>query len=231
MVSLNRDTSSLKIINRINEAYAIIDEALWQAVKDSDHRKELATYNRARSILLSFTNLSTNLEKERNRVLSYCLMRIDNTLGILGDTEDTIVRATKALEIAELSEDVLQIARCHLALGFRLSTKGQMMEANEHFQKVFEITKDQDSEDMLQLLGWALIAKGNILMKEGSYSKSLRALEEAESILLNIHNFAGIARVNEIMACNYKQLDDYTNSNRREKKAIKFWNKAKTEKR
>lgn len=231
MSSLNQETNSNQILNEIKHAETMINEALWKAVQDSDHRSELATYEEVKSLLLSFSNLSPVLEKERNRVLSYCLMRIDNALGILGDTDNAVARAEEALEIATRSEDALQIARCSLALGVRLSEKGQMKEANDQFSRVIDITQDQENEEMQQLLGWTLIVKGNMLMKEGLYSESLEVLEKAESILQSIRNYAGIAQVNEIMASVYQQLGDSKNSKRRERKAAKFWKKAKTEKR
>ncbi|MCK5159646.1 MAG: hypothetical protein KAR08_10840, partial [Candidatus Heimdallarchaeota archaeon] len=68
-----------EIKKKLVEAEEKIETALWDAVKDENLEKELKVYKEVESFLLTLSNLDDNLMKERNRILAYCLMRIDNT--------------------------------------------------------------------------------------------------------------------------------------------------------
>ena len=113
-----------------------IEQALWQSVRDDDNDKALAAYHKSRIKLVSLTNLSEAEERNRNRVLAYCLMRIDDALFSKGDTADAVNRTQEALSLAQRSEDEVQIARCQLLLGARLMNQGKIAEAEEHYHGI-----------------------------------------------------------------------------------------------
>ncbi|MFX0122199.1 MAG: hypothetical protein ACFFAE_01060, partial [Candidatus Hodarchaeota archaeon] len=82
-----------EILVKLKQAEEKIESALWQAVKDSNHEVELQNYEDVRNFLLSLSSLPSDLTRERDRILSYCLMRIDNALVELGDSTNTVDRA------------------------------------------------------------------------------------------------------------------------------------------
>ncbi len=227
---IEKNTKSL--LEKIKEAEEKIEIALWIAVEDSDFSKELKAYEKVKAELNSLTNLPDKIEKERNRVLSFCLMRIDNTLVNLEDTENAVKRTKDALAIAEKSENPLAIARCLLAYGNRLIGKGEIEEAEKQFTKVFDLAENNpDEEDIQQTKGWALIVKGHLAFKLELYDQALSELRKSEEILKTIDNYAGIAQANELMAIVYQDLSDTDNADICKQKALEFKEKARTEKR
>jgi tetratricopeptide (TPR) repeat protein len=215
---------------KIREAEAAVEAAVWKAVQDEDYEKELETYEAVKTNLIALVGLSPIGEKERDRVLAYCLMLIDETLVKMKQEEGAVQRAKEALEIAERSEDVPQIARCSLQYGMRLLNSGQIAEAEEQFQNVYELTKSREDPEMQEILGWMLLVRGHILNGKSLYNQALYVLQEAESILKPINNYAGLAQVYNLMARTYRNLSNPTEAIHCEEKATAFTNKAKKEK-
>ena len=174
--------------------------------------------------------LSSELEKERNRVLSYCLMRIDNALVATQDVKGSADRMRKALSLAQKSEDKIQIARCSMALGVRLASAGLEKEAEENWTKALDIAKDSANYDMRQVTGWTLIAKAAFLNKKGKSMEALELLRSAETELQAIENYAGLANVNALMAEAYGSIGDKLNKEKCLRKSQEFMKKAKKEK-
>ncbi len=215
---------------KIQEAEAAIEAAVWNAVQDEDYEKELETYEAVKTNLVALTDLSPISEKERDRVLAYCLMLIDEALVKMNQVEGAVQRAKEALEIAERSEDVPQIARCSLQYGMRLLNSGQIAEAEDQFQYVYELTKSREDPEMREILGWMLLVRGHILNGKSLYNQALHVLQEAESILKPISNYVGLAQVYSLMARTYRNLGNPTEATHCEEKAAAFTDKAKGEK-
>ena len=205
-------TSDKAIRERIKEIESKIEEALWDAVDDEDRKRELERYKKARAALESLDGLPQDLERERARVLSYCLMRIDEALVNLGKVEDTIVRAREALDVGELSEDPVQVARCHLALGIRYLNDGQLQKADSHWHEVFKLAEgEEENDDMQQVLGWTLLARAHVVKDKSLYDQALHLAKRAEGRLLHVDNYAGLAAVYGLMKDLYGavgQLED-----------------------
>ncbi|MBD3190800.1 MAG: hypothetical protein GF308_09160 [Candidatus Heimdallarchaeota archaeon] len=219
------------VLKKIKEAEEKIEVALWLAAEDLNFQKELETYRQVKENLLSLTDLSNEMEKERNRVLSFCLMRIDNSLGNLGHSEKAVERTKEALNVAEKSEDLLAISRCLLALGTRLIEQGEIEEAEKHFNKIFTIAENNpQNKDIQQTKGWTLITKGHFAHKMGICEEALVELRKAEEILRAINNYAGIAQANELMAKVYLEMEDPANADRCIVIAEEFKEKALEEK-
>jgi len=103
-----------EITKKLEEAEEKIETAIWDAVNDGDLERELKTYTEVKEFLVGLSNLDEKLLKEKNRILAYCLMRIDNTLVGLGDSEKALERTKESLDFAEKSENIVQIARSAL---------------------------------------------------------------------------------------------------------------------
>lgn len=213
----------------IQQSEDAIETALWSAVRDEDHQRELDTYKDARRVLESLTDLSQDLEKERNRVLSYCLMRMDDTLVALGNTKDAVGRMREALQFAQKSESSVQIARCFLALGGRLASDGIVEEAEACWEQALVLAEDNNEKDMQQIVGWTLIVKGHFLNLKGETITALETIRRAEVVFEAIDNYAGVARANEAMTKLYSHLNDETNEQLCSKKGKEYLERAKIE--
>lgn len=220
-----------EIFSKLKQAEEKIESTLWQAVKDSDHEVELQHYEEVRKFLLSLSKLPSDLAQERDRILSYCLMRIDNTLVELGDSTNAVDRAREAFDVAQRSGNDVQLARCSLAYGTRLLNSGDLSAGESQFELVYKLAeRNLDDKDIQQTLGWALIVRGHILNGKSLYNQALTVLEEAEEICLSIDNYAGIARVNELLIQVYRNLNDPERAEACKKKAEFYQKKAVVEK-
>jgi len=208
-----------------------IEQALWQSVRDDDSDKALAVYHKSRIRLVSLTNLSEMEEKDRNRDLAYCLMRIDDALFSKGDTADSVSRAQEALSLALSSDNEVQIARCQLTLGARLMNQGKIAEAEEHYRGILTTHMDSEDEELIQVVGWTLITRGHLLNAKSLHDQALFVLLDAESRLKSIGNFAGIAAANELLVKVYSNLGWSEDAQKCRRMAIKYKEKAKREQR
>jgi len=193
----------------IEHAEAMIESAMWENKDKDDHQAELDAYNSARKILENLSGLTPTLEKERNRVLSYCLLRTDEVLMRMDNENETLERVSGALKLAENSGDDVQIARCYLALGIRLLNQGQIAEAEKNWRKVFELAEGfDDNDDMQQVLAWTLLARAHVVNAKSLYNQALAILVQAEGILIRIKNYAGLAAVHNLYAQVYAALGE-----------------------
>jgi tetratricopeptide (TPR) repeat protein len=188
-------------------------------------------YEKAKQILETLPKLSQNLEKERNTILSYCLMRMDSALVAIGDIKESIKRMKKALATAKKSQDKVQIARCLTGLGARLASAGFAAEAEENWNKALAMAEGNSEYDMQQIVGWTHIVKARFLNQQGRHIEALKTARQAEAILEAINNYAGVANATALIADIYKSLNDNSNEQRYREKSKEFWEKAKTESR
>lgn len=184
----------------ISKAEAIIENAVWESQENEDWDWELAEYHRATEMLTGLKDLAGDLELERKRVLSYCLMRIDETLVKLERNEGAIRRAEESLELAIQSCDEVQIARSKLALGVRLLNEGKLSSAESHFGDIIKDGMDSEDKDMKQVVGWTLLIRANILKGKSLYDQALYVAENAAGILSGIKNYAGLAQVYSLIS-------------------------------
>jgi tetratricopeptide (TPR) repeat protein len=220
-----------EILGKLKQAEEKIETALWQAVKDSNHEVELQRYQEVKDYLLSLSGLLSGLTQERDRILSYCLMRIDNALVELGDSVDAVSRAREAFNFAKRSGNAVQLARCALAYGTRLLNVDDLSAAESEFKLVYELAeKYPNDKDIQQTLGWALIVRGHILNRKSLYTQALTVLKEAEEICLSIDNYAGLAQVNALLTQVYGNLNEAVRVEECEKKAKEYQKKAILEK-
>lgn len=180
---------------------------------------------------MSLSNLSDAEKRGRNRILAYCLVRIDDALFSKGDIADAVNRAQEALSIAQNSEDEVQIARCQVSLGARLMNQGKITEAEEHYRGILTTHMDSEDKDLIQVVGWTLITRGHLLNAKSLHDQALFVLLDAEIRLKSIDNFAGIAAANELLVKVYSNLGWPEDAQKCRRMAIKYKEKAKREQR
>lgn len=218
-------------MHTIKEAETIIDTAAWDDLAEQDTRKALKTYQKAKTMLESLKNLDPQQEKQRKRVLSFCLLRIDDVLVALGDDAGSMARAREVLDLAVQSEDEVQIARAQLLLGTRLLNAQDIAGAEEHFARILTNWLDSDNRDLQQVVGWTLLVRGHILNAKSLYTQAIKVLQDANTVLTSIGNYAGMARAYDLMSNVYLNLGDSDMSHECRTKSSEYLEKAKVERR
>ncbi len=193
-------------VKTIKQAEVLIEKAVWQALENEDHGAELESYEEAQRILQTLADLSADVQRERDRVMAYCLMRINDARTRLDEKSDEEL-LKESLRLAERSGDEVQTARSTLSMGIHLLNSGQLPEAECHLGRVFDLAEGmEDSRDMQQVVGWTLIVRANILLGKALYGQAKRVTEDAISTLGAIDNYAGLRVAYRILASVYRSL-------------------------
>ena len=196
---------STDIMRRIQEIENSIEDALWGSVQDNNHEKALKEYEKAKNDLESIVTQTEGEDKERKRVLSYCLMRINDAMEHLEQSEGSIKRAEESLKLAEESEDRVQILRSKLFLGVALLNLGKLPESESHFTDIILQTQDEtDDKDVIQVYGWTLIVRVNILLVKSLYDQSKELANQALGVLSGIENYAGLRTICSLLSRIYQ---------------------------
>ncbi len=186
---------------RIQEIEESIEDALWASIQDEDHEAALEVYENARGTLESIGGLSENLDRERKRVLSYCILRQNDALARLDRSDGSIERAEESLKLAEESEDIVQILRSKLAVGVALLNTGNLPESEEYFTDIILQTQDEtENKDIIQVYGWTLIVRVNILLGKSLYNQAKELALQALGVLSGIGNYAGLRTVCSLLS-------------------------------
>jgi tetratricopeptide (TPR) repeat protein len=216
----------------IKKAESLMESAMWESRENEDYQTEIDAYLSAKEILEGLNDLSPNIQRERDKALSYCLMRTDEALVNMGKEDGTINRLKESLDLAEKSEDSVQIARCHFAIGIRLLNQGDIPEAESNWREVFRLAEGHDdNEEMQQVLGWTLLARAHVVNAKSLYKQAHAILLTAETKLISIKNYAGLAAVHNLLAQVYASLGDSDQSEISRKRASEYNELATTERR
>ncbi|MHA2373042.1 MAG: hypothetical protein ACXAEB_08500 [Candidatus Thorarchaeota archaeon] len=215
------------VLKGIKQAESEIEKAMWECVRDEDLQKELSAYEEIRKNLESLTDLNVEQSRERDRVLSFCLMRIDNTRFGLGETDGSVDRMREALKVAERSGSELQIARCRLSLGARLQNQGQISKGDQMWSEILDSHLNRKDKDLQQVVGWTLISRAYLLKAKSLPEQAITVAQDAEIRLKRIDNFAGLAAVYGIMSQVYVDLGQDGNADLYRELAVEYREKAK----
>ncbi len=192
-------------IRKIREIEEFIEETMWISLDNENYEKALRNYEQAKNDLESLEGLNGETEKEQKRVLSYCLMRINDALESLDRSEGSIERAEGVLKLAKESGDSVQVLRSKLALGVALLNSGMFPEAEAHFTDIILQTQyESEDEDVIQVYGWTLIVRANILLGKSLYSQAEEVANKALSVLSGIENYAGLRTVYSLLSRIYQ---------------------------
>ncbi len=195
-------TDGLTLIQGIEKS---IEDALWTSVADEDYEKALGEYERAKASLEVMQDLSGDAERERKRVLSYCVMRMNDALEHLERSEGSIKRAEESLRLAKESEDLVQTLRSKLALGVAFLNSGNLLEAESHFTDIILQAQDEtENKDIIQIYGWTLIVRVNILLGKSLYNQAKELANQALGVLSSITNYAGLRTAYSLLSRIYQ---------------------------
>ncbi|MGY5859400.1 MAG: hypothetical protein RTU63_08515 [Candidatus Thorarchaeota archaeon] len=185
-------TDQSDALGRIRDIENSIEDALWTSVQDEDYKNALEKYKIAKRDLESLEIDNPDDQKERKRVLSYCLMRINDAMGHLEQSEGSDKRAEESLRLAEESEDRVQILRSKLAIGVNYLNHGDLGKAESYFTDIILQTQDEtDNHDVIQVYGWTLIVRVNILLGKSLNNQAKELALQSLGVLSGIKNYAG----------------------------------------
>ncbi len=201
--------------SRIQEIEKSIEDALWSSVDNEDYETALRVYENARTELETLQGLPAKLDRERKRVLSYCILRQNDALANLDRSEGSIDRAEESLKLAEESEDTVQILRSKLAVGVALLNTGNLPESEEYFTDIILQTQDEtENNDIIQVYGWTLIVRVNILLGKSLYNQAKELALQALGVLSGIGNYAGLRTACSLLSHIYFGEGDLENGER-----------------
>lgn len=181
------------VLLRIQAIESVIEDVMWTCVQNKDYERALQEYENAQQELESIAVFTEEGERHRNRVLSYCVMRINDALEILDRSEGSLERAEDSLKLAVESGDRVQILRSKMALGVTLLNSGNLQEAESHFSDIILQTQDEtENRDIIQIYGWTLIVRVNILLGKSLYNQAKELATQALGVLSGIKNYAGL---------------------------------------
>jgi tetratricopeptide (TPR) repeat protein len=187
-------------LQTIKQAEVLIENAVWQALENEDHSAELESYEEAQRMLQTLADLSADVQREHDRVMAYCLMRINDARTRLDKKSDEEL-LKESLRLAERSGDEVQTARSSLSMGIHLLNSGQLPEAESHLRRVFDLAEGmEDNRDMQQVVGWTLIVRANILLGKSLYEQARHVAEDAIGTLQSIENYAGLRVAYRLLA-------------------------------
>jgi tetratricopeptide (TPR) repeat protein len=188
-------------LERLREIEKSIEDAMWKSSEDEDYDRAVKTYDLLEKELRSMTGLSSEEESERLSILSYCIMRHTDALGYTETPGEPIKRSKEALEIAEQSGSRVQTLRAKMALGVALLNTGNLPEAEKHFGDIITDTRNEtEDHDVIQVYGWTLIVRVNILLGKSLYDQAEELAKQALGVLSGIDNYAGLRTANSLLA-------------------------------
>jgi tetratricopeptide (TPR) repeat protein len=192
-------------LQRLREIEDSIEEAMWRSGEDGDYDQAIRVYVELEEELRSLSDLSERKESERLRILSYCIMRHSDAMGHVDTLYDSMSRSEEALELAERSGCRVQTLRARMALGVAMLNKGQLPEAEKHFAAIITETRDEtEDKDIIQVFGWTLIVRVNILLGKSLYNQAEDLAKQALSVLAGIENYAGLRTANSLLGRIYE---------------------------
>lgn len=196
-------------LGRLREIEDTIEEAMWTSSEDKDYGKAVETYEEMEREIRSFTGLSAEEERERLRILSYCIMRHVDAMGYIDESVDSLARSKESLELAERSGSRIQTLRAKMALGVALLNQGRLPEAEKHFSAIIIDTRDEtEDNDIIQVFGWTLIVRVNILIAKSLYNQAEELAKKALGALSGIKNYAGLRTANILLARIYEEKEE-----------------------
>jgi tetratricopeptide (TPR) repeat protein len=181
-----------------------IEDTLWD---DLTYEEAMRRWKEAEEKLLGMSgNLSEQDLKERDRILSYCLLRqyVDEPL-------QNLRKMLRCLEYALRSGDKVQIMRAYGSLSGASRNCKDFAHAHIYLEKQMEIMEsfsdvEKTTYDVQQGYGWYHIFWARLHFDKNRYEECLRDLDNAEPILDRIDNYAGMRRIWSMRADCFRAL-------------------------
>jgi hypothetical protein len=209
-------------IQKIVQLEALIDSALKEREMEGALDAALEVYMRAEEELLNL-KLQNNqdAERERQRLLAYCLLRQGNVQRQLGNPEAATKLGRREVKAARASGDEITLARSLMSLGTNRILIGKVDTGMELIIEARKLFQNGDRHEYRQGLGWSWILQadlGNAGVVVMGSREILDAADRALAILEPIGNWPGVARAHAARAAAMDDKDEAEEARREQKR-------------
>lgn len=209
---------------KIKEIENQIEKALWELEVHEELEKALTIYQEAGKKLdeLAITP-GDPAYTDKQRVLSYCLMRQGNILRQMSKPQQALELSEAEIRAARESDDEITLARSLMSNGVNLIATGSVERGMNMIAEAQLLFTRGESIDHKQGLGWCWILQADLanagLVEKGPDEVVVFATR-ALDILGPIENWPGVARAFGARAAAYEKLGDEERAakNRQEQK-------------
>lgn len=199
-------------LKRINEIETQVEKALWELEIKGQLAQALKIYRDAETELDKL-NIEANPRAytEKQRVLSYSLMRQGNILRQQGKPKAALALSEREIMAARASRDEITLARSLMSNGTNFIVAGKLEQGFKLLEEARGLFEKGESNDHKQGLGWYWILQAD-LSTAGLIKREPAELVEIASraldILEPIQNWPGVARAYAVRASAHEKLGD-----------------------
>jgi hypothetical protein len=189
---------------RLHAIEAEIEVTLWDAALDEE--TALARYRQGRATLEKLMRESrAALQPACHGLLAYISLREDDLLFEMdGDLAASLERMERAVALAELSGDPVQVGRCLMVQGERLLLAERPQEAARAWERCETVGRAGDDPRQRQLLGWLLLMRARQALREQDFARAEALAQEAREGLASIEDEAGLGALYLVLALLYE---------------------------
>lgn len=189
---------------RLQAIEAEIEATLWDTALDE--AAALARYRQARAALEALLPHADDAALPAcQSLLAYVLLREDDLLYELeGDLAASLERMGRAVALAEVSGDGVQVGRCLMVQGERLLLAERSDEARRAWERAEALGRAGDTPQHRQLLGWLLVMRARQALRERDFAQASALAQEARAALEAIEDEAGLGALYLVLALLYE---------------------------
>lgn len=183
-----------------------IERVLWDG--SLDESEALAAYTQERETLEGLLEQCDSTARAAcQALLAYTLLRVDDlAFEQDGDLPASLTRMERAVALAEVSGNAVQLGRCLLVLGERLALAERPQDARHAWARCEALGRASNGRDQQQVLGWLLIMRTRQAMREGNLEGALLLAQETKALLEGIDDEAGLGALYTVLALLYEGL-------------------------
>jgi tetratricopeptide (TPR) repeat protein len=175
-----------------------IEKALWGVEMHEELGKALEIYKDAE---IKLEKLGINADDpayaEKQRVLSYCLMRQGNILRQMKKPQQALEISEREITAARASGDGITLARSLMSNGINRVVSGEIDRGSKMLEEALQLFKNGKSYDHKQGVGWCWIIQADLAnskLVEREPAEVVDIATRALDILKPIENWPGVAR-------------------------------------
>ncbi len=189
---------------RLQVIEAEVERTLWDA--SLEEVTALAAYQKSRAALEELMQgCAAEMLPASRALLAYVLLREDDLLYELeGDLSASLERMERAVALAELSGDLVQVGRCLMVQGERLMVAERPEEARRAWERAEAIGRTGDTPQQRQLLGWLLLLRARQALREQDVVQAAVLARESREALEVIEDEAGLGALYLVLALLYE---------------------------
>lgn len=201
-----------------------IDQAVAQLENSGKMEQALSAYKEIERGLLE-TEMTPDMECERQRVLAYCYMRQANLYRQIGKGKKAEEATVKEVAAAKESGDQVSYGRSLLSDAANKFRHGMGTKGIHLLDMAEEVFNQGESAEHKQGLGWAYILRADLMesrLMPGTDDDIIQFASVAIDVLEPIKNYPGLVRAHSVRARAYERLGKLDNQQADDQKADEY---------